>query len=128
MNKVIAVAMASGIVLMSSVVEAKGFSMSRPSFSRPAAISRPVTVSRPVVKPITRPTVVTKKTTVIQNNTVVNKSSSGGGFMSSLAGSLGGTLLGNWLFHSSGNSDEQAQPVEQQVCPENMVCEPKQAE
>lgn len=126
MNKVIAVAMASGSVLMSSVVEAKGFSMSRPTFSRPVTISRPVTVSRPVVKPVTRP-VITKKTTVIQqNNTVVNKS--GGGFMSSLAGSLGGTMLGNWLFHSSGNSDEQAKPVEQQVCPENMVCEPKQAE
>lgn len=125
MNKVIAVAMASGIVLMSSVVEAKGFSMSRPSFSRPS-ISRPISISKPAPRPVIKQTTVKKTTVVQQNNTVVNKS--GGGFMSSLAGSLGGTMLGNWLFHSSGNSDEQAQPVEQFVCPENMVCEPKQAE
>ncbi|QTH79761.1 hypothetical protein [Aeromonas phage PZL-Ah152] len=125
MNKVIAVAMASGIMLMSSAVEAKGFSMSRPSFSRPS-ISRPITVSKPAPRPVVKQTTVKKTTVIQQNNTVVNKS--GGGFMSSLAGSLGGTMLGNWLFHSSGNSDEQAQPVEQFVCPENMVCESKQAE
>ncbi|QOC54748.1 hypothetical protein [Aeromonas phage T7-Ah] len=42
MNKVIAVAMASGIMLMSSAVEAKGFSMSRPpSPARPSPVRLP---------------------------------------------------------------------------------------
>lgn len=122
-NKVFAVALASGLTLMSGIVEAKGFSAARPSFSRPS-ISRPV--SRPVMPKTTIQKTEVKKVTVIQNNTV-NKSS-GGGFMSSLTGSLGGTLLGNWLFHSSGSNQEQPQPVQPNECPENMVCEPKQAQ
>ncbi|MEJ1593505.1 hypothetical protein SMA75_20135 [Escherichia coli] len=85
----------------------RSFSAPRPSFTTP---SRPAPV---VNKTVNKTTIVQQR--VVQAPTVVHSApaASGGGFLSSLAGSFAGAGLATWLF---GHKSEPApQPVQQAV-------------
>jgi hypothetical protein len=105
------------VLIVASVGEAQaksfgsrssGFSSSR-SYSAPA---RNYTRPAPKAKPV-----VVKKKTVVNNTTIVQRNyvqpaapvqSTGSSLLGSFAGSLGGSMLGNWLM-----SDDEPAPVQQ---------------
>lgn len=119
MKKILIAALAASF-LLSTVAEARGgrgFSGAR-SFSRPA-------VSKTYAPK--RTTVVQKNTTVI--NQTVNKTDSGGGFWSSVAGSavgsVAGSIAGNAIYDAvSDDSKEQAAPQVIQVGPDGKPVAP----
>ena len=110
MKKAIVAAIAVAF-FVSTAAEARGgrgFSGGR-SFSRPA----PAKTYAPK-----RTTVVKKNTTVINQTVHQSSSSSGGGFWSSMAGSVvgatAGSMAGNAIYDSMTKDDEQKQPAQTQ--------------
>lgn len=110
--------------------EARSFG-SRSSFSSSRSYSAP---SRSYSKPAPKAKPVVVKKTVVNNTTVVQRnyvqpaapatSSTGSSLLGSFAGSLGGTMLGNWLM----SDDEPVQQVVEQApaAVEEVVEEAKQ--
>lgn len=96
-------------VSLSAAIEpafAKGFSGGRSSIStfRSSSVTRSYSAPRPTYTAPARPVVVQKNVThVTQVNQVAQ--SSGGGFLSTFAGAMAGSAVGQWLF-----SDKKEEP------------------
>lgn len=111
------------IVVAASSTQAEARSMSRSMSSYRSTRSY-----KPKSRPVVRHTTV-NKTTVIQQN---HSSNSGGGLMSTIAGSAIGSVAGSYIGTSLAQPDEpkqntveqvQPQPQSNQVCPQGYACD-----